>query len=127
MIDDFTNIISKDEKWKGGLFNKYRVHSYASCMNDYDLVDLGYGCKTLSPTIERHKNLIQLRLDHAWANIEMKQLFSESKTFYLKRWPSEYYSLLLKTYPYAYESFKNRAFRFQPMWFDHPMCIPFII
>jgi hypothetical protein len=64
-------------------------------------------------------DLIQERLDRGWANTDWKLLFPEASIQHLPHLNSDHCPLLLMLDPPP-PSTRNRPFRFQPIWLNHP-------
>ena len=96
-----------------------RVRAILDCMNECQMLDLGFSRPKYTWTNKRDLGgLIQCRLDRVWANPDWKTSFPEANVTHLARVNSDHCPLLLNLCPNLASS-KNRPFRFQPMWLSH--------
>jgi hypothetical protein len=120
VMGDFNDIVSSDEKFGGNLICRTRVQAYLNCMDYCHLIDLGFsGPKFTWTNMRGVMDLIQERLDRAWANSNWKLIFPEAQIHHLARINSDHCPLLLKLDPPPPSS-TDRPFRFQPCWLNHP-------
>jgi hypothetical protein len=119
-MGDFNDVTSQDEKFGGNVVCRRRIQAYTECMDYCQLMDLGFsGPKFTWTNMQGVADLIQERLDRGWANTDWKLLFPEASIQHLPRLNSDHCPLLLMLDPPP-PSARNRPFRFQPMWLNHP-------
>uniref|UniRef100_A0A2N9GX50 CCHC-type domain-containing protein n=1 Tax=Fagus sylvatica TaxID=28930 RepID=A0A2N9GX50_FAGSY len=120
MVGDFNDITSSDEKWGGNIPNASRISEYCDCMNNCNMIDLGFsGPKYTWTNGQPVSSLIMQRLDRAWANSEWRTFFPEAFVSHLTHTHSDHWPILLSLSP---ENNCNipRPFRFESMWLSHP-------
>ena len=103
-----------------------RVEEYTSCMNCYNLIDLGFTGAKFTWTNKRDlPSLIQGRLDRVWANPEWKSCFPKAHVKHLARINSDHCPLLLALDSPPIRT-GERPFWFQPISLSHKSFPPII-
>ena len=119
LMGDFNEVIIEGEKAGGNPIFQRRVRAILDCMNECQMMDLGFSGPKFSWTNKRELGgLIQCRLDRVWANPNWKSYFPKANVTHLARVSSDHYPLLLNLCPNLTNT-SNRPFRFQPMWLSH--------
>ena len=79
VMGDFNDMVSQEEKFGGNPICHTRVRAYMNCMDYCHLLDLGFsGPKFTWTNMRGVADLIQERIDRAWANSNWKLLFPEA-------------------------------------------------
>ena len=125
-MGDFNDVVFGDDKMEGNGVCKRRVEEYTSCMNLYNLIDLGFMGPKFTWTNKRDLlGLIQGRLDRVWANPGWKSCFPEALVKHLVRINSNHCPLLL-----ALDNppirIGERPFWFRPIWLGHESFPPIV-
>ncbi|GLT33620.1 hypothetical protein SLA2020_081920 [Shorea laevis] len=119
VIGDFNDVLDQTEKFGGAPVSQPRIRAYSECMNDCNLMDLGYsGGKFTWVNMRENNQIIRERLDRAWANSEWRTLFLEAYILHLPRISSDHNPLLLQFDPPISRS-GDRPFRLEKFWLDH--------
>ena len=120
ILGDFNDVIHGREKLGGNQVNLRRALDFKRCMDYCNMIDLGFVGPRFTWTNKRDlSNLIQERLDRAWANPTWRSLFPEAFVSHLTRTHSDHCPLLLSLDLPA-QDFRPRPFRFEKMWLSHP-------
>ncbi|GKV14797.1 hypothetical protein SLEP1_g25615 [Rubroshorea leprosula] len=120
MIGDFNDVLDQSEKFGGNRICQARVRAYLECMNNCNMIDLGFvGNRFTWVNMRFSHHLIRERLDRAWANPEWKLLFPEATLFHLPRTSSDHCPILLDLKPFTHRT-GSRPFRMEKFWLDHP-------
>jgi hypothetical protein len=113
-------MVSQDKKFGGNPICRTRVRAYMDCMDYCHLLNLGFsGPKFTWTNMRGVADLIQERIDRAWATSTWKLLFPKASVHHLARLNSDHCPLLLKLDLPSPPS-TGRPFRFQPCWLNHP-------
>ena len=119
LMGDFNEVITEEEKAGGNPICQRRVRAILDCMNECQMMDLGFSGPKFTWTNKRELGgLIQCRLDRVWANPVWKSSFPEANVTHLARVNLDHCPLLLNLCPNLSNA-SNRPFRFQPMWLSH--------
>ena len=123
---DFNDVVCGDDKMEGNGVYRRRVEEYTSCMNLYNLIDLGFMGPKFTWTNKRDLiGLIQGRLDRVWANPGWKSCFPKAIVKHLARINSNHCPLLL-----ALDNppirIGERPFWFRPIWLGHESFPPIV-
>ena len=119
LMGDFNEVLSEDEKYGGNPICQRRVRAIKECMDDCNMMDLGFSGPKYTWTNKRELgNLIQCRLDRCWVNPGWKELYPEANVTHLARVNSDHCPLLLNLNPFL-GSTADRPFRFQTIWLSH--------
>ncbi|GLU11862.1 hypothetical protein SLE2022_285820 [Rubroshorea leprosula] len=119
MIGDFNDVLDQSEKFGGNRICQARVQFYLECMNNCNMIDLGFvGNRFTWVNMRFSHQLIRERLDRAWANPEWKLLFPKATLFHLPRTSSDHCPILLDLKPFTPRS-GSRPFRMEKFWLDH--------
>ncbi|GKV15349.1 hypothetical protein SLEP1_g26146 [Rubroshorea leprosula] len=117
---DFNEVVDQSEKFGGAPINQHRVQAFTSCMNDCQMLDLGFtGGRFTWANMQSDGHIIRERLDRVWGNADWKLYFPEASVFHLPRVHSDHNPLLLDLEPFK-PSFGKRPFRLEKFWMDHP-------
>ncbi|GLU06570.1 hypothetical protein SLE2022_235940 [Rubroshorea leprosula] len=82
IIGDFNDMVDQSEKFGGNEISQTRVRAYLDCMNNCNMVDLGFIGNRFTWVNMRFSNqLIRERLDRAWANPDWKLNFLKRPFF----------------------------------------------
>ncbi|GLT97187.1 hypothetical protein SLE2022_147640 [Rubroshorea leprosula] len=120
VIGDFNDVVDSTEKFGGNPICQNRVKAYTDCMNDCNLLDLGYfGGRFTWVNMRDNSQIIRERIDRAWANPDWHLQFPEANVFHLPRVCSDHNPILLD---FEHSGFKSgeRPFRLEKFWLDHP-------
>lgn len=125
-MGDFNDVVCGDENMGGNGICRRRVEEYTSCMNFYNLIDLGFTRPKFTWTNKRVlPKLIQGRLDRVWANLKWKSCFLEALVKHLAHINHDHCPLLLSL-DNPPNRFSKRPFRFQPVWLSHKRFPPIV-
>lgn len=95
---DFNEVICSSEKLRGNSPLPKRMYDFRQCLNNYNMIDLGYKYFKYTWTNKRHRNrqcLILERLDRCVANDSWIKHFPKSTVTHLPRTKSDHCPLLL--------------------------------
>ncbi|KAK4726505.1 hypothetical protein R3W88_031422 [Solanum pinnatisectum] len=111
----FNEVLTHHDKWGGCGINCSRSSLFWSCINRCQLIDLGFkGARyTWSNHRKRRASLILERLDRAFVNHSWSDLWPNTLTH------SDHNPLLI-TINGSPGSKKNKPFRLEKFWVDHP-------
>ncbi|GLT87033.1 hypothetical protein SLE2022_051370 [Rubroshorea leprosula] len=100
IIEDFNDVVDQSEKFGGNEISQTHVRAYLDCMNNCNMVDLGFiGNRFTWVNMCFPNQLIRERLDRAWANPDWKLNFPEASLFHLPRTHSDHCPILLDLKP----------------------------
>ncbi|GLT46247.1 hypothetical protein SLA2020_200180 [Shorea laevis] len=117
---DFNDVMDQSEKFGGAPINQHRVQAFSSCMNDCQMLDLGFiGGRFTWVNMQPDGQVIRERLDRVWCNTDWKLYFPEASVFHLPRVHSDHNPILLDLEP-SKQSCGKRPFRLEKFWVDHP-------
>ncbi|GLT77972.1 hypothetical protein SLA2020_495240 [Shorea laevis] len=117
---DFNDVVDQSEKFRGAPISQHRVQAFTSCMNDCQMMDLGFiGGRFTWVNMQSDGHVIRERLDRVWCNADWKLNFSEASVFHLPRVHSDHCPLLLDLDP-SKHAFGKRPFKLEKFWVDHP-------
>ncbi|GKV28437.1 hypothetical protein SLEP1_g37496 [Rubroshorea leprosula] len=120
IIGDFNDVVDQSEKFGKNEIPQTRARAYLDCMNHCNMVDLGFiGNRFTWANMRFSNQLIQERLDRAWANPDWKLSFPEASLFHLPHTHSDHCPILLDLNPSCPRS-GSRPFRLEKFWIDHP-------
>lgn len=96
---DFNDILRQEEKFGGRKINRSRSSRFWSCVNFYNLVDLGFKGSRYTWSNHRRNNnrLILDRLDHCFANEEWLVNYPNESITHLPKTNSDHNLLLVRT------------------------------
>lgn len=117
---DFNELLFQEEKRGGNHISLNKSLRFADMISNCALMDLGFvGPKFTWSNLGGIRNHIQERLDRVLANKNRSDLFSEAEVRHLSRNQSNHAPLLIVCKPDK-GTFRERPFRCEFMWFDHP-------
>ncbi|GKV21615.1 hypothetical protein SLEP1_g31576 [Rubroshorea leprosula] len=120
VIGDFNDVVDSTEKFGGNPICQNRVKAYTDCMNDCNLLDLGYsGGRFTWVNMRDNSQIIRERIDRAWANPDWRLQFPEANVLHLPRVCSDHNPILLDLEHSGSKS-GERPFRLEKFWIDHP-------
>ncbi|XP_019246277.1 PREDICTED: uncharacterized protein LOC109225925 [Nicotiana attenuata] len=119
---DFNEVLKARDKFGGNPINPSRSNLFWDCLNECNLLDLGYKGNKFTWTNKRYKNktsLILERIDRCFANESWTFQYLEATVIHLPRTHSDHcpIQVVLKGDSLNYS---NRPFRFESMWTSHP-------
>ena len=120
MLGDFNEVLSGDDKFGGNGVNLNRALEFKECLDECNMLDLGFASSKYTWTNSRHStDLILKRIDRCFANLSWRTLYSDATVTHLPRIWSDHCPVLLELCrPYVCNLIK--PFRFQMMWLLHP-------
>ena len=112
LMGGFNEVLFDDEKFEGNPICQRRVRAIKECMDDCNMMDLGFLGPKYTWTNKRELgNLIQCKLDRCWVNPSWKDFYTEANVIHLARVNSDHCPLLLNLNPLL-GSIADRPFRF---------------
>ena len=120
IVGDFNEMLSGDDKFGGNPVSISRALKFQECLNNCSMIGLGFS--RLKFTWSNHRllsQLIQGRIDRAFANADWNVLYPETCVKHLERAHSDHCPIILSLRNYTRYQLP-RPFRFQPMWLSHP-------
>jgi exonuclease III len=119
MLEDFNDILLREEKWGGNRPSNSRIREFRNCLNVCNMIDLGFsGPKYTWSNCHDMNSLIMERLDRVLANSDWRLLFPEASVTHLTRIHSDHCPVLLTLCPNI-PCILPRPFRFESIWFSH--------
>lgn len=86
LLRDFNEILSEEDKFKGGNINLNRAIEFKKCINAYNLMDLGFSNpKYTWSNLRQILDLILDRIDRCFANPSWRLLYPEASVTHLPR------------------------------------------
>lgn len=119
MAGDFNEVLRANEKFGGNPVNRRRAEALNECLDNCNMLDLGFSGPRHTWTNLRDGNLILERIDRAWATPDWVHIFLETKVTHLTRTRSNHCPILVDTSPPVH-NMGPRPFRFEPMWLSNP-------
>ncbi|GLT58567.1 hypothetical protein SLA2020_314490 [Shorea laevis] len=120
VIGDFNDVVDQVEKFGGAPVSQSRVRAYIDCMTDCNLMDIGYtGGRFTWVNMREGNHIIRERLDRAWANPDWRLQFPDANLLHLPRISSDHNPLLLY-FDTPMCRIRNKPFRLEKFWLDHP-------
>lgn len=111
---DFNAVLHAHEKEGGGAFNQRAGQSFAQCIYDCSLVDLGYK----GPLFTWRSGSLRERLDRALANTQWQTLFPNVSVVNLPLLTSDHCAIWLRPKGEARRN-DHHYFKFLGGWLDH--------
>ncbi|OMO51138.1 reverse transcriptase [Corchorus capsularis] len=119
-IGEFNEPLRSCDKFGGRRINARNASLLNDCIDSSSMIDVGFvGPKFTWSNLNPIASLIQERIDRAWINNEFHYAFPESMVYHLPRVGSDHCPILFKTCT-SHSFFKDKPFRFGPMWFTDP-------
>ncbi|OMO85295.1 reverse transcriptase [Corchorus capsularis] len=123
---DFNDIINSHDKRGGAPMSLSRTRAFLNCLNYCNVTDLGFKGPRFTWSNNRNlSQLIQERIDMAFANPDWRLMFSDAYVSHLPRTHSDHCPLLISFFKNQVEK-GNKPFRFQKMWFNHLDFFPLV-
>ncbi|GLT61710.1 hypothetical protein SLA2020_343970 [Shorea laevis] len=120
IIGDFNDVVDQSVKFGGNEISQTRAQDYLDCMNNCDMVDLGFiGNRFTWVNMRFSSQLIKERLDRVWANIDWKLSFPNASLFHLPCTHSDHCPILLDLNPLCPHS-GSHPFLLEIFWIEHP-------
>lgn len=120
MLGDFNEVLSGDEKFGGNSINLNRALEFKECLDDYNMLDLGFTGPKYTWTNSRPiTDLILERIDRCLANPSWRTLYSDATVTHLPRIWSDHFPVLLELSG-SHACHLIKPFRFHTMWLLHP-------
>lgn len=121
VVGDFNEIFKSSEKFRGNCINHNRPTLFWDCINQSNLVDLGFKGSKFTWTNKRFRNkgsLILEGLDRCLANHSWIDLFPKASVTYLPRTHSNHSPMLITISKHNIIS--SKPFRMETIWCSHP-------
>ena len=120
IVGDFNEMLSGDDKFGGNPVSISRAFKFQECLNNCGMIGLGFSRPKFIWSNHRPlSQLIQGRIDRAFANADWNVLYPETCVKHLERAYSDHCPIILSLRNYTRYQLP-RPFRFQPMWLSHP-------
>ena len=119
MLGDFNEVLSGDDKFGGNGVNLNRALEFKECLDECNMLDLGFASSKYTWTNSRHStDLILKRIDRCFANLSWRTLYSDATVTHLPKIWSDHCPVLLELCR-SYVCNLIKPFRFQTMWLLH--------
>ncbi|GAU35861.1 hypothetical protein TSUD_63510 [Trifolium subterraneum] len=116
LAGDFNIVLYDREKTGGAPVNQRSVNSFASCLADCNLFDLGFSGSPFT----FHRSSLKERLDRVVCNSAWQQLFPSSSVIHLPLSTSDHCGLWLRPSPETNAGNRHNYFKFLGSCLDHP-------
>ena len=119
MLGDFNEVLCDDDKFGGNHVNLNRALEFKNCLDECNMVDLGFTGPKFTWTNRRPiSSLILERIDKCFANPVWCILYPEALVTHLPRTFSDHYPVLFELCRVSVNQ-QNKPFRFQTTWLFH--------
>ena len=99
LLGDFNEVLCGEDKFGGRKVNLNRALEFKDCLDDCNLLDLGFsGPKYTWSNLRQITDLVLERIDRCFANSEWRVLFPEASVTHLPRVFSDHCPVLLELY-----------------------------
>ncbi|GLT52016.1 hypothetical protein SLA2020_253800, partial [Shorea laevis] len=116
MIGDFNEKLTSNDKRGENPISQHKSRAFKTCLDYCNMIDLGFvGPKFTWSNKRPISQLIQARLDRAFANPSWNLLYPNAMVKHLPKTHSDHCPILLPVTSSPHH-FGNRPFRFQSMW-----------
>lgn len=119
VVGDFNEIAHVSEKFGGKAPKCHKMNPFNSCINDCNLIDVGFHGQRFTWTNRRRVNPIMERIDKAFVSPQWLTTFPDTALKHLPRLFSDHCPNLLRTSNLIPMS-RTPAFKFEPMWCPDP-------
>ena len=120
LLGDFNEVLSGEDKFGGNRVKLNRALQFKECLDDCNMVDLGFARPKYKWTNRRPISaLILERIDRCFANPSWRVLFPEVAVTHLPRTFSNHCPVLIELFRMDPPA-QNKPFRFHTMWLLHP-------
>ncbi|CAM8905994.1 unnamed protein product [Rhodiola kirilowii] len=120
VIGDFNEVVCSSEVQGGRGRQNWQMENFRRVLDDCDLVDLGFVGYPFTYSNRRKGDAeVRARLDRAVATVDWRRLFPRVSVRHVQLHASDHQLLVLDTENKCIMR-KQRLFRFEVMWFDHP-------
>ncbi|XP_019265527.1 PREDICTED: uncharacterized protein LOC109243087 [Nicotiana attenuata] len=119
---DFNEVLKARNKFGGNPINLSRSNLFWNCINECNLLDLGYKGSKYTWTNKRYSNktsLILERIDRCFANEGWIEQYPEASVLHFPRTHSDHCPLQINMVGPPNNK-PSRPFRFESMWASHP-------
>ena len=116
---DFNEILTSNEKFSASPASQRRISCFQNCLDNCNLLDLGFNGPRFTWTNKRQDGLVMKRLDHVLCNPVWKHSFEEANVIHLPKVASDHSPILINTEP-TLHNFRSRPFRLETIWFNDP-------
>ena len=118
MLGDFNEVLCNDDKFGGNHVNLNRALEFKDCLDECNMVDLGFVGPKFTWTNRRPiSSLILERIDRFFAN-PWRILYLEALVTHLPRTFLDHYPVLIELCRVSVNQ-QNKTFHFQTMWLFH--------
>ena len=118
MLGDFNEVLCNDDKFGGNHVNLNRALEFKDCLDECNMVDLGFVGPKFTWTNHRPiSSLILERIDRFFAN-PWRILYLEALVTHLPRTFLDHYPVLIELCRVSVNQ-QNKPFRFQTTWLFH--------
>ncbi|CAN1846263.1 Transposon TX1 uncharacterized 149 kDa protein [Linum perenne] len=115
LCGDFNSIRCMDDRLGGAYFNASRCRAFNNCLDDCELLDLGFS----GPKFTWFHGQKKRRLDRAVCNAAWMTAYPGSAVLHLPRIRSDHRPILIHSPPEVTPAVNIRPFRFQIPWLAH--------
>ncbi|MCH86708.1 RNA-directed DNA polymerase (Reverse transcriptase), partial [Trifolium medium] len=114
LAGDYNTVLFDHEKIGGAHANRHSCEAFENCINDCNLLDLGYAGSTFT----WNRGQLYERLDRVLCNPTWQYLFPDSTIAHLPLPTSDHCGLWIQMTGSRHHN--NKPFKFMAPWLDHP-------